>query len=114
MPLVITSSTPASGVLLWEYNNLDTADTTPASIRANGTTTIIGSIQAVGTFGSGTVKLQGSNDGTNWADLDDTQGTAVGLAAAGAAEFSTGMVYIRPLVTGGTGDDLDVFISLRG
>lgn len=114
MALVVTPTRPTPSVSVWEYDNLDTADTSPEAIEAGGYLTVVGSIQAIGTFGSGTVKLQGSNDGTNWADLKDTAGTAIGLTEAGAAEFSTAMRYIRPLVTGGTGDDIDVFISLRG
>jgi hypothetical protein len=114
MALAVTLSRPIPGLGLWTYDNLDTADSAPEAIQAGGYLTVIGSIQAVGTFGGGTVKLQGSNDGTNWADLNDTSGTAIGLTADGAAEFSTAMQYIRPLVTGGTGDDIDVFIALRG
>lgn len=114
MALVVTRTQPVSGVSLWEYNNLDTADTSPESILVSGTEPIVASIQAVGTFGGGTVKVQGSNDGTNWVDLNDTAGTAIGLTAAGGANFSSAFVYHRPLVTGGTGDDVDVFISMRG
>lgn len=114
MALVITSSQPAPSCWVWEYNNLDTADTAPSQITAGGTQPALGFIQAVGTFGGGTVKLQGSNDGSNWIDLEDPQGDAIAITADGGSEFSTSAVYIRPLVTGGTGDDLDVFISLRG
>lgn len=114
MALTVTPSVPVAGIQVWTYDNLDTADTSPSTITSGGTSTIVGSIQAEGTFGGGTVKLQGSNDGTNWVDLDDTQGTAIGITAAGAAEFSTAMVYLRPLITGGTGDDVNVTIALRG
>lgn len=114
MALTYTPSIPVSGVELHTYDNLDTNDSSPTAIQAGGSSTAIGSIQAVGTFGGGTVKLQGSNDNSNWVDLKDTSGTAIGLTADGAAEFSTAMVYIRPLITGGSGDDVDVFISLRG
>ena len=58
--------------------------------------------------------LQGSNDNTNWVNLTDTFGSTIQISSAGGKEFSTGALYIRPLVTGGSGDDIDVSISLRG
>lgn len=101
-------------VFVYSYNELKTSDTSPNRISPGGTQSLAGSIQALGTFGGATVKLQGSNDGSNWVDLEDLQGDAIGLTAAGAAEFSTSMAYLRPLATGGTSDDLDVYVCLRG
>ena len=114
MTLVLSTSRPVSGCDLFTYDNLDTADTAPDFILSSGTAPAIGSIQVVGTFGGASVALQGSNDGTNWVGLSDRAGTAIAITAAGGAEFSTSFVYFRPLATGGTSDDLDVFIALRG
>ena len=114
MALTQTPTRPVDGVQLWTYDNLDTADSSPFKIKPGGTEPIAGCMQAFGTFGGGTVKLQGSNDGTNWVDLNDVTGTAIGITAAGGAEFTTSFLYIRPLVTGGSGDDIDVLILLRG
>jgi hypothetical protein len=61
------------------------------------------SVQAVGTFGGATVKLQVSNDGTNWVD-----------ATTGYFELSLSAAYIKPVITGGTGDSIDVIVILRG
>lgn len=60
------------------------------------------SLQAYGTFGTGgSIKLQGSNDGTNWWDLSATALTSAGgFAALGATERPK---YIRPSVTAGDG-----------
>jgi hypothetical protein len=114
MALVLSTSRPVSGCDLFTYDNLDTADTAPGTVLSSGTAPAIGSIQVVGTFGGASVALQGSNDGTNWVGLSDRAGTAIAITAAGGSEFSTSYVYLRPLATGGTGDDLDVFIALRG
>ncbi len=112
--LSLVDGTP-SGVIVYKWDNLDTADSSPDAIEPGGTEPIAGFIQMIGTPGGGTVKLQGSNDGTNWADLNDVAGSAIGLsAAAEGAEFSASCRYLRPLTTGGTTDDVDVFISLRG
>lgn len=115
MALTITHTAPVSGVDLYTYDNIDSDDTSPGVITASGTQSIVGSIQVIGDFGTNaSVALQGSNDLTNWVNLKDTEGTEIAITAAGAAEFSTAMVYLRPLVTAGTAEDLDIFIALRG
>lgn len=60
------------------------------------------SVQVTGTFGAGgSVRLEGSNDGTNYFALSPTALTAAGLfAAMGAAERPK---FIRPSVTAGDG-----------
>lgn len=72
------------------------------------------SVQVVGTFGGATVTLQVSNDGTNWASVSDVQGTAVSLTSTGYFELSLSGAYIRPAVSGGSGNDIDVIVVLRG
>lgn len=58
-------------------------------------------IQATGT---GTVTIEGSNNGTNWVALNDTSGAAISLAAASNAMgvLKEHPYYIRPVVAGGT------------
>lgn len=115
MALVVTSTVPSefqgSRLEKHVYDNLDTLDTSPTAITVGNSRR--GSIQAIGTFGSGTVRLQGSNDGTNWANLANLAGTTIGLTSAGIAEFNVHTQYLRPLMTSGTADDVDVFIVLR-
>lgn len=110
MALVVTPSHPSIDTQLVNYDNLDTLDTSPGAISTAGFER--GSIQALGTFGSGTVALQGSNNGTTWVNLSNTAGSAIGLTAAGMSLFLVHTRYIRPLITGGTGDDVDIFIFL--
>lgn len=75
---------------------------------------IAGAVQFKGTFGGATVSLQVSNDGTTFYDMDDLGGTAVSATAAALFEFTTAAMYLRPAITGGTGDDVDVVVVLRG
>lgn len=57
-----------------------------------------------GTFGTGgTIKLRGSNDGTNYYDLTDPQGNAISKTAAGIELVAEAPLYIRPEVTAGDG-----------
>jgi len=75
---------------------------------------LAGSVQFAGTFGGATVTLTGSNDGTNFVTLVDQTGASMSVTAAGLAEFSTACRYIKPGISGGTGDAVDVTVVLRG
>jgi len=71
-------------------------------------------VQAIGTFGSATVRLQGSNDGTNWFNLTQKGGTtAIALTSAGGAAVNENPAYIRPATSGGTGTDVDVIVAIH-
>jgi hypothetical protein len=60
-------------------------------------------VQVLGTFNSATAVIQGSNDGTNWSNLADRAGSAIGLTAAGMAGVPDRPLYLRPTSTGGGG-----------
>ena len=61
-------------------------------------------VQVTGTFGAGgSVRIQGSNDGSTYAALHDAQGNALDITAAGIKEVLEVPRYIRPLVTAGDG-----------
>lgn len=70
------------------------------------------SVQVIGTFGSsGNLRLQGSNDGTNWAVLQDPGGTDINITSAGIKQILPVTRYVRPYVTAGDGTtDLDVIL----
>lgn len=72
-----------------------------------------GSMQVTGTFGSATITLQGSNDGTNFYAIKDFAGDDIALTAAGILEFSTAAAYIRPSSANGSADNVTVVIVLR-
>jgi len=72
------------------------------------------SVHAVGTFGAGgSVAIEGSNDGTNWAVLRDGTGTDIALTAATIVrDILENTRFIRPRVTAGDGTtSLNVIIS---
>ncbi len=61
-------------------------------------------VQVTGTFGAGgSISVQGSNDGTNYAILKNAQGTAATFTAAGIQQIVELPRYMRPLVTAGDG-----------
>lgn len=62
------------------------------------------SVQVTGTFGAGgAVVLEGSNDGTNYATLTDSTGTALSITAAGIKQITQITQFVRPRVTAGDG-----------
>lgn len=62
------------------------------------------SVQITGTFGAaGTVVMEGSLDGNNYATLTDPQGNALSFTTAKIECISELVRYILPRVTGGDG-----------
>ena len=72
------------------------------------------SVTMTGTFGSATVVLQGSNDGTNWFTLTDPQGSAISKTSAAMEGIVELTRFIRPSSSGGTGTDVDVIVLVKG
>lgn len=65
-----------------------------------------------GTFGSATVVVQGSMDGTNWVTLNDSGGNALSFtSASGLKVILENPKHIRVSTSGGTGTDLDAIMT---
>lgn len=61
-------------------------------------------VHVFGTFGvGGTVLVEGSNDGTNWATLTDSNGTTLSLTVASVKAINERPRYLRPRVSAGDG-----------
>ncbi len=71
-------------------------------------------VQAVGTFSSQTLTLQGSIDGTNYVTLKDNGGTDITWSAAGMKQLPLGIVppYIRPSMSSGGSPDVDLYLAM--
>ena len=113
---VITETAPGVETFLWE--TLTESDTA-IGLLTGGSKTLAGSFQVKGTWGGGTIVLQGSNigpdDSDEWVTLKDINGDAIGLTADGGAEFSTAFKWIRPDDSvAGTSRDVDCYITLKG
>jgi len=60
------------------------------------------SVQVTGTFGSaGSVSIEGSNDGANWAALNDAQGNPLAVSLARISIIQEMTRYVRPKVIAG-------------
>lgn len=52
--------------------------------------------KSVQVIGAGAVDIEGSNDGVNWATLDDTTGTALTAVTAEIRDILQNTAFIRP------------------
>jgi hypothetical protein len=114
MPLVITNENIGKSdgsAILVKYDNLTQTDLNPAPIE--WAEWADKSVQVIGTFGGGTIVIEGSNDGINWVTLTDPQGNAISKTTAFVEQIMEVTRYVRPRVTSGTGVDLDAFFVLR-
>ena len=105
---VTTSTTSVKGVKQVRWDSLAAGDD-GSPIATIGSKT---SVQVVGTPGTSTVTIQGSNDGTNWVNLNDeaNPGSACSFTAAGLKGVLQYPAYIRPIVSAGTGAGLSVIL----
>lgn len=95
---------------IWEA--LATGDTINA-LKLSGAGARRAAVQIFGSFASATVKIQVSNDGVNFYDIKDIHNTAVSTSAAAVFEFTSSALYIKPAISGGSGDDVDVILHMR-
>lgn len=74
------------------------------------------SVQVTGVFGAaGSVRIEGSIDGTNYAPLTDAQGNELDISAAKIEAITELVRYVRPRVIAGDGTTLlNVAMLLKG
>lgn len=73
------------------------------------------SVQVIGTFGTGgSLRIEGSNNGTDWAVLTDPQGNALDFTQAKIEMVTEATSLVRPRVTAGDGTtSISVIILAR-
>lgn len=109
--MAIVDYVTEDGSIVWNsLGALDNGET----LKINRRSLVMAAVQLSGpvTFG-GTVKLEGSLDGTNWVTLRDTRGLPCEWTAPGYAELSSAVTYVRPNSAGGVGG-VTVRIALGG
>lgn len=113
MPAIDPTFTPVNGVVQTQWVAASTANA-PSALLVKNNAARKASVQVTGTFGGATVAIQGSNDGTNYVTLKDVTNTAMTGTAAAYYEFETSALYIKPLISGGTGDSITITVVMRG
>lgn len=103
-----------NGVAVYQWTLLTTTNNTgdPFVIPARSDK----EVQVAGTFGSGgSVKIEGSNDGTNWYTLSDPGSVLLVFTSANGKTILNNPVYVRPNVTAGDGTtSLTVTLCAKG
>lgn len=112
-PAFVSAQVQGQDVKRVDWTGIITGDTI-VSFGVPGKAGAIGAVQIDGTFGGATVKLQASNDGTTFFDMKDVNNTAISATSAGYFEFRTGAIYLRPSLTSGSANAVNVKVSLRG
>jgi hypothetical protein len=107
----------------YTHESLDSGNARVITVAAVGGDTSTGlefvqwadaSVQFAGTFGTSTVSIEGSNDGTNWSVLNDAQGNALsGVNTAKIEQILESTRYKRVVVAAGTGNVTITFFLLR-
>lgn len=108
-PNAIKPAYPNHQLVTWETLSETDADGAGALLLGNGDRTV----QVLGTFGGGTITIEGSLDGTNWQPLQDLEGAALTFTAVGLKGILESPPWIRPVIAGATGADVDVLISVN-
>lgn len=107
IPATPTNIGTRHALVTWaNMGNADTGDAIELPWYADRT------IQVVATnYGSATLVIQGSLDGSNWVTLADPQGNAMSFTSGVKMEtVLENTRYIRPVTSGGTGTDLTVIL----
>jgi len=114
MPVISPTTTlNIDGITAVSWVGITTGDTIQEYIP-RGLTGAVSSVQVTGTFGGATVTMTGSNDKINYVTLPDLSNAAISLTTAGLLDFTTAALYVRPLISGGSANSIDVTLVMRG
>lgn len=110
---------PAPGVMRVTWDGIATGDTINWFTVPNAWG-LAGHVQMYtdsgGAWGAATVGMEATSasDKDGAAAMSDTQGNAISATADAQFEISTSALFVRPTITGGTSDDVNVILMLRG
>lgn len=71
-------------------------------------------VTLTGTWGGGTIVIEGSNDGTTYVTVTDPQGNAISKTANALEQITEVPRYLRPALSGGSGVAVRVMIKATG
>ena len=111
--MVEYTNTPNSRSNVIEWLKAATGDTN-GMFEVPNRAAILATVSFTGTFGGATAIIEISNDGTTFFPMNDSAGSAVSATADALFEVSTVARFIRPAISAGTGDSINVLISLVG
>jgi hypothetical protein len=96
---------------VYQWTPLTEADTC-AAIKLDRVAADI-MLQVTGTFGSASVALHGSLDGTNYVALKDADGAAIAVTSAGLTSARDAPLWLKPVASGGSSQSLTIALLVR-
>jgi hypothetical protein len=109
---VVIDHEDGTGEVVWELGADDDGDAAAVGRFVDK------AVQATGTFGvGGEITIEGSNDGTVWAPLNDVFGEPIVLAAGNVIhQIAENPRFLRPVATDTENLDIEVrvFFATRG
>jgi hypothetical protein len=102
------------GFRVYKWENLNNTDQDGQPFEVGKFADI--SFHVKGTFGGATITIQGDNDaiGTpDWDTLNDSQGNALIFTSRRIEQLLENVSKIRPLLSGGAGSSVNVFMKVR-
>lgn len=105
-----TVTNSEKGVLV-TWTGVSTADTMTA-YQVDGGAHRGAFLMMEGTWGSSTVVLKGSNDGSVYLGFKDMTGTTISATADTAFNVRTAAKYLNPASSGGTNDNVNVTLFI--
>lgn len=114
MATITPALTIVAGVPRITWTGVSTADTMSAFGPLQGKSAEFASVLLSGTWGGSTATLTGSEDGTTFLTLKDRTNNNISATANARFEISTSASYLKPTSSGGTADNIDVVVVLRG
>jgi hypothetical protein len=116
MPVIsVTRTTIQGGIEIITWPAMANGDT-GEPVLVLGKAGAIGSLQAEGTFGGGTLTLQGSNiegGAGAYRNVKDGAGNGLSLTAPDMEDFSTAAAYLSPALAGGSAGAVTVSVVVR-
>lgn len=88
---------------VFQWGPLTSADTEGHPIAERFADYSDRSVQITGTFGTGTLHWEGSNDNSNYVAMTDPQGNAISKTAAAIEQVTEATLKQRPRVSGADG-----------
>lgn len=95
------------------WSGMATGDTiNSANIKSMNKPALVATLHIYGTFGGATLTITGSNTDSNFVAMNDNQGTAISSTAAAIWELSSGALYLKPTISGGTSDSVTMVLAV--
>ena len=112
-PVVTIVSTQGGDVPVVTWTGMVTGDTITAFALA-GQSGLACATQVGGTFGGATIAMTSSNDNSTFFAMYDMDGVAISCTAAAMFKFTAPALYVKPSITSGSANSVDVIMVLRG